>query len=253
MEKVSIIGLGNVGGATFIEINKKIKCYGVDINDFILKGFQKQGYEVGKEIKKSEVYIIAVYTTDQIFDILNKIDFNENPLIIIESTLDISRIDELENFFHDKNCNGLVIFPHRFNPNDPEHHVFNLDRVIGAYNNEALNKALTFYRQFMDEKLIHVVDPRIAVLSKIVENSYRFVEIAIAEGLKMSCDKLGIDFNKLRGSVNTKWNIDIKEARDGIKGSCLPKDTKFLVKYFKDNEILRKALEVDEAYRKDII
>lgn len=249
MEKVAVIGLGNIGGATFREINKKIKCYGVDTNGSVLESFRKEGYNVGREIKESEIYIIAVYTTDQVFDVLNKIDLSKDSLVVIESTLDISRIGELENFFHNK-LNNLVLFPHRFNPNDPKHHVFNLDRVIGAYNKEALNKALKFYKQFMDEKLMHVYEPRIVIICKPVENAYRFVEIAIVESLKMSCDKIGIDFNKLRESMNTKWNINVKEARDGIGGNCLPKDMKIVTNCFKENKILRKALEADEDYKK---
>src|SRR3989344_7999692 len=170
MEEVSVIGLGIVGGSTFIELNKKIKCYGMDINNSTLEVFKKKGYYVGEELKESKIYIIAVYTTDQVFDVLNKIDYSKNPLIVIESTLDISRIDELEKFIYEKNFDNLIIFPHRFNPNDTKHHIFNLNRVIGAYNKKALDKALEFYKRFMDEKLIHIYDPRIVILCKPIED-----------------------------------------------------------------------------------
>jgi UDP-N-acetyl-D-mannosaminuronate dehydrogenase len=65
----------------------------------------------------------------------------------------------------------------------------------------------------------------IAELLKMVENSYRFVEIAFAEELKMMCDELGVAYEELRQAVNTKWSIKLLEARDGIGGHCLPKDT----------------------------
>jgi UDP-N-acetyl-D-mannosaminuronic acid dehydrogenase len=64
-----------------------------------------------------------------------------------------------------------------------------------------------------------------AELTKVIENTHRFLEIAFAQELKMFCDDHALDFEELRASVNTKWNENIFEARQGIGGHWLPKDT----------------------------
>lgn len=245
---VTVIGLGEVGFATFSELNKKIKCYGVDINQELLAKLSQQGYSVGAEIKSDDVFIIAVYTTEQVLSVIDKIDTSHHPLIIVESTIEPKFAKKLEQLAKKKKVD-LVLFPHRFNPNDPEHYVFNLDRVIGGVNETSLNKALEFYSQFMDKKLIHVVPFRIAALSKVVENAYRFLEISLAQSLKIDCDKLRINFDELRNSVNTKWNINLKEARDGIGGKCLPKDAKLLSDFFKKDKFLKLAVKLNEEYK----
>ncbi len=86
-------------------------------------------------------------------------------------------------------------------------------------------------------------------MSKIAENAYRFVQIAFAEELKIICDKCEIPFEELRESCNTKWNIEILEARDGIGGHCLPKDVRYLWNILK-SPLLSGAIRADEIYRK---
>jgi UDP-N-acetyl-D-mannosaminuronate dehydrogenase len=86
----------------------------------------------------------------------------------------------------------------------------------------------------------------------MVENSYRFVEIAFAEELKMMCDQLGVAYEGLRQAVNTKWNIKLLEAKDGIGGHCLPKDTQMYLNVatnFLNLSIVEAAKIMDQYYR----
>lgn len=117
---------------------------------------------------------------------------------------------------------------------------------------QAIAETLNFYGQFIESKFLFAVSPQIAELSKPLENAYRFVEISIAEEIKMMCEERGINFDELRAAMNTKWNIDLKEARDGIGGKCLPKDCKFISAFFKDNITFEAALAVDDIYRKTL-
>ncbi|HEY7080699.1 MAG TPA: hypothetical protein VH500_13420, partial [Nitrososphaeraceae archaeon] len=57
---------------------------------------------------------------------------------------------------------------------------------------------------------------------------------------------------ELREALNTKWNVNILEPRDGIGGHCLPKDTKMFLQSSKSirSKILASAIEVDEDYRR---
>jgi UDP-N-acetyl-D-mannosaminuronic acid dehydrogenase len=56
----------------------------------------------------------------------------------------------------------------------------------------------------------------------------------------------------LRDSLNTKWNVNILEPRDGIGGHCLPKDTKMFLSSSKSikSKIIEAAIQVDSEYRK---
>ena len=90
----------------------------------------------------------------------------------------------------------------------------------------------------------------VAELTKIIENSHRYLQIAFAEELYLYCQGNNILFSELRDALNTKWNVEILEPRDGIGGHCLPKDTKmFLTSSKMRSKILQSALEVDTLYR----
>lgn len=91
----------------------------------------------------------------------------------------------------------------------------------------------------------------VAELTKIIENAHRYLQIAFAEELYLYCKANGISFTELRSSLNTKWNVEILEPRDGIGGHCLPKDTKMFVNSSNiiKSKILQAAMEIDENYR----
>ena len=76
--------------------------------------------------------------------------------------------------------------------------------------------------------------------------------IAYAEELKMLCDSIKIDFDELRESVNTKWNTEILEAKSGIGGHCLPKDSQMLLELSQDfgaSSMIKTAKKIDANYR----
>ena len=91
----------------------------------------------------------------------------------------------------------------------------------------------------------------VAELTKIVENAHRYLQIAFAEELYMYCKSNSISFSELRESLNTKWNVEVLEPRDGIGGHCLPKDTKMFINSSNTikSKILQAAMEIDEDYR----
>jgi UDP-N-acetyl-D-mannosaminuronic acid dehydrogenase len=92
----------------------------------------------------------------------------------------------------------------------------------------------------------------IAEISKIAENAHRYLQIAFAEDLYLYSQTNGINFAELREALNTKWNVNILEPRDGIGGHCLPKDTKMFLQSSRSqnrSKILTAAIEVDHAYR----
>ena len=101
-----------------------------------------------------------------------------------------------------------------------------------------------------------VTEIEIAEITKVVENAHRYLQIAFAEELYLYCQANNINFPELRDALNTKWNVNILEPREGIGGHCLPKDTKMFLhsssspSISKRSKILTAAMEVDQHYRK---
>lgn len=264
-QNIAIIGLGVVGGATYADmieslktkVDSNCKIFGVDVKENILNELYRNysGNKffggLSKNIpSKMDVYIVSVYNPEQIEEVFKQIPKEHSPLIIVESTVPPKLSETLLKL---KGKSMLALFPHRFNQNDADHRVFNLNRILGGSDKKSEEAALKFYTQFMNNELITKVPYFIAALSKPAENAYRFIEIAIAEDWKTECDRLGVDFEDLRKAMNTKWNIELKEARDGIGGTCLPKDIAFMNNFFSNSHMINAALESDEFYKKTMI
>jgi UDP-N-acetyl-D-mannosaminuronate dehydrogenase len=97
-----------------------------------------------------------------------------------------------------------------------------------------------------------VPEIEIAELTKIVENAHRYLQIAFAEDLYLYCQANNINFAELRDSLNTKWNVNVLEPREGIGGHCLPKDTKMFLNSSKSikSKIIEAAINVDSEYKR---
>lgn len=249
MMKVNLVGCGIIG-QTILEDMTKAKLdviYGTDIDPKIINVLKKKGYNVSDQIiPDCDVYIISVLTTDQVLDVIEKIPIKHNPLVVIESTIEPGTVESILKSKIDLN---LVVFPHRYYDKDPTKRVFNLNRVMGAVDELTLQKALDFYTRYMDKNLIRTTDIGTAEICKPVENMMRFVEIALAEMLKVNLEEKGYDFKELRECVNTKWNIDLKDAVDGIGGHCLNKDTKMMNNLLAGNLLIKAAMEEDIIYK----
>jgi len=108
------------------------------------------------------------------------------------------------------------------------------------------------HKKSLDIRMHAVPQIEIAEITKIAENAHRYLQIAFAEDLYLYCQANNINFAELRDALNTKWNVNILEPRDGIGGHCLPKDTKMFLQSSKSirSKILASAIEVDEDYRR---
>jgi UDP-N-acetyl-D-mannosaminuronic acid dehydrogenase len=96
-----------------------------------------------------------------------------------------------------------------------------------------------------------VPEIEIAELTKIIENAHRYLQIAFAEDLYLYCQANNINFAELRDSLNTKWNVNVLEPREGIGGHCLPKDTKMFLNSSRSGnlKIIEAAIQTDETYK----
>lgn len=261
--KVCVLGLGEVGlpMAKYV-MDKDLEVWGYDIDPTAITNAKEQGVlkstNQWQEIPPANVYLISVSTMlkrgipdlSSIFDVCKKINdkADSTSLVSIESTIMPSTCRTVyKNIF--KNHLKLVHVPHRYWAEDPINHGVRQLRVMGAINSESLRAGLKFYEDILDIRLHVVSSIEVAEMSKIAENASRYVQIAFAEELRMICEELGLIFKEVRSACNTKWNIQILEARDGIKGHCIPKDAKYLASMTNYNTLLKSAISVDKAYR----
>ena len=174
----------------------------------------------------------------------------ESSLVSIESTITKGVSSQVDRLLGHKLHVAHV--PHRFYSEDKKEHGVKQLRVLGGCKGCCTREAIDFYGCVLGIPVYTVKSVEVAELSKIIENSHRFLEIAFAEELKMFCDDQGLDFEELQGAINSKWNIKILEARNGIGGHCLPKDTQMfcgLSKNLLPYSTLSAAIESDRLYQ----
>ncbi|MFL6406106.1 MAG: hypothetical protein ACJ71F_03425 [Nitrososphaeraceae archaeon] len=143
------------------------------------------------------------------------------------------------------------------NNNNHHHHddgeeYNNNNTVINPNTTPANSINITTTRKSLGIPMHPVSKIEIAEVTKIIENAHRYLQIAFAEDLYLYCQTNNINFSELRDALNTKWNVNILEPREGIGGHCLPKDTKMFLQSSKSikSKILTAAVEVDQDYRR---
>ncbi len=259
--KICVAGLGQVGLPTAEYIlSKGFVVHGYDLSEFATKRAEARGIKSTTDwssIPDCDVYVLCVSTliNGEIPDVAPIIEVSrliskrvsKGTLVSFESTLPVGTSrSAYTNIFGGK---GRVIHvPHRFWPAEAVKHGVNQPRVIGGINGDSLEKGQELYGKGLSIPLHPVSSIELAEMTKIAENGCRYVEIAFAQELRMICEKLGMDFNKVRDACNTKWNINIKEARDGVGGHCLPKDIRYLLHVANSAPILRSAIKSNDEY-----
>lgn len=119
------------------------------------------------------------------------------------------------------------------------HNLTKLDRIVGGITPQCTLKGIELYRNIVEANL-HGTDALTAEISKVVENTYRDVNIAFANEVALICESLGSNIHDVRKFVNSLPNIpdnpDANPYRNmhspgaGVGGHCLPKDP-WLLKY----------------------
>jgi nucleotide sugar dehydrogenase len=283
-DKILVIGLGQLGLPVAKYVKEKgFDVYGYDNNQLAMDNAEKQhGIKKIENFRDVDVYMICISThreddisspqVDGLMAITRKIakEATNGKLVSIESTVPRGTtrkmFEILEHRFH------VVHAPHRWYALEEDVHGVNQLRVIGGVCDCCLRTGIRFYNGVEHEErsdleyysgtksyrslripMYSVSTVELAELSKIIENADRYLQIAFAEDLYMFCKANRISFAELRDAVNTKWNVNILEPRDGIGGHCIPKDTRmFLESSEIKSKILIAAQEVDKNYRKYI-
>ncbi|OFI39660.1 UDP-N-acetyl-D-mannosamine dehydrogenase [Arthrobacter sp. SW1] len=121
------------------------------------------------------------------------------------------------------------------------------DRIVGGMTLEAAERAKALYSVFCQGE-IHLTDDVTAEMAKLVENSYRDVNIAFANELSMISDNLGIDVWELIKLANHHPRVNILQPGPGVGGHCIAVDPWFIVDADPANaKLIRAAREVNDS------
>ena len=121
------------------------------------------------------------------------------------------------------------------------------DRIVGGMTAEAAEKAKDLYAVFCQGEIL-TTDAVTAEMAKLVENSYRDVNIAFANELSVISDKLGIDVWELIRLANHHPRVNILQPGPGVGGHCIAVDPWFIVAAApEESRLIRTAREVNDA------
>jgi UDP-N-acetyl-D-glucosamine dehydrogenase len=161
-------------------------------------------------------------------------NLREGQIIILESTTYPGTTDEdmrailEETGFRAGQHFCLAYSPEREDPNNGSFSTRNTPKVVGGYSPECLSVACELYRNIV-EHVVPVSSSKVAEATKLLENIYRAVNIALVNELKMLYDRMGIDIWEIIEAAKTKpFGFQPFYPGPGIGGHCIPLDPFYL-------------------------
>lgn len=280
IKTVAVMGLGYVGLPLAIRANKSFNVIGFDINSSLVGDLNKGFSHIPDvKIKHSTTAFERVFTTNKnvlkdadaiIVCVPTPVDENNLPnleplvhavrlagehiksraLLIIESTINPGVCDEtiipiLERYGKILNIDyDLAHCPERINPGDSKWNIGNINRVVGGSSPKATERAATFYESFIDAEITRMGSLMEAEAVKIVENSFRDINIAFVNELAKSFDNIGLDVvNVIDGAATKPFGFMAHYPGVGVGGHCIPVDPYYLIEYAKKQGFKHVFLE----------
>lgn len=244
--KIGIIGLGYVGLPLsllfaqngfpitgFVRNEKQIKPLKRKTNNqLIIEVFDKTVLE------RQDIFIICVQTPvteNKIPDLtdlekvareLSQIKIS-GKLIINESTVAPFTTSRLlgnlgKEYF-------LASSPERIDPGNKTKTTQNIPKVIGARDQESLTLAANLYQQILTGGIVKVESLEAAEMVKMLENTYRAVNIALINEFAKLAEICGIDILEVIEAAKTKWSFQAHYSGIGVGGHCIPVDPYYIL------------------------
>jgi UDP-N-acetyl-D-mannosaminuronic acid dehydrogenase len=285
MIKLCVLGLGYIGLPTaLLFANNGIDVVGVDINERVVntlkdckmpfeeKGFQElldgacktKSFRASTKVEKADVFLVAVPTP---FDAeLRMADLKyvvsacemiiphlkEGNIVIIESTIPpktcekrVKRILERSGMkasqdFYISHC------PERAIPGNTLHEMVNNDRVIGGLDERATELTRDLYSCFVKGNL-YLTTSTTAEMIKLMENTYRDVNIALANELSMLAEDYDINIWEAIEIANKHPRVNIHKPGPGVGGHCIAIDPWFLTENTSDSSLITLARNINDS------
>ena len=122
----------------------------------------------------------------------------------------------------------LAFSPERVDPGNPVYNITNTAKVVGGITPDCTEMAAFFYRQFIAE-VVSVSSTKTAEMSKLLENTFRSVNIALVNEVALMCDRLGVDVWEVIDAAGTKpFGFMPFYPGPGLGGHCIPIDPHYL-------------------------
>ena len=155
-------------------------------------------------------------------------------MIILESTTYPGTTDEvLQPMFEEKSCvldeDFLLAFsPERVDPGNPQFQTHNIPKVVGGVSKDSTETAALLYSQIV-EKVFPVSSARVAEACKLWENTFRAINIGMANEMARLCNALGIDtWEVVKAAATKPFGFMPFFPGPGIGGHCIPLDPHYL-------------------------
>jgi UDP-N-acetyl-D-glucosamine dehydrogenase len=262
-----VIGLGYVGLPLALEATRSaLSCTGLDVSDRTVSGLNsgrshvddisdsdvramlESGFQATRDpscLASADVIVICVPTP---------LDENQAPdltavhaatteiaqriapgtLVILESTTYPGTTDgpvreRLEQSGLRAGIDfNLAFSPERIDPGNPHFNLRNTPKVVGGFTPACTERAVGFYRHFVDE-LVPTAGLREAELAKLLENTYRHVNIALVNEMAIFCQELDIDIWASIDAASSKpFGFQAFYPGPGVGGHCIPIDPNYL-------------------------
>ncbi|MCI8547856.1 MAG: nucleotide sugar dehydrogenase [Bacilli bacterium] len=283
--KINVIGLGYIGLPTALMFaTHGVEVVGTDYNEELVKilnegktTFDEKGLdELFNEALKSNIKFTTEYQHEDIYIVSvptpyekenKKIDpkyvvsavetvlenCNKGAILIIESTISPGTIDKFvrpvitkKGFKIGKDIH-LVHAPERIIPGNMVYELENNSRTIGADEKEIGEKVKKLYSSFCKGEIV-VTDIKTAEMTKVVENTFRDINIAFANELSRICRDSGMDVYEVIKIANRHPRVNILQPGPGVGGHCISVDPWFLVgDYPEIVNVIKAAREVNDG------
>lgn len=285
MRKINVIGLGYIGLPTALMFAKSgVGVIGTDLNEKLVESLSKgkltfeeegldelfnaaveRGIKFTTEYQKTDTYIVAVPTpyinsskkldpkyviaaVNSVLDVCEK-----GAVIIIESTISPGSIDryirpqiEKRGFVIGEDVH-LAHAPERIIPGNMIYELEHNSRTVGADDSTIGEKVRKLYSSFCKSEIV-VTDIRSAEMSKVVENTYRDVNIAFANELAKICRADNMDVYEIIRIANKHPRVNILQPGPGVGGHCISVDPWFLVGDYPDlTNLILTARKTNDA------
>jgi len=122
----------------------------------------------------------------------------------------------------------LCFSPERVDPGNAKWHTKNTPKVLGGVTEKCTDLGVEVYKLFIDN-VVRVSSPEAAELTKLLENTFRMINIGLANEMAMICDRLGVDVWEVIDAASTKPFGFMKfTPGPGLGGHCIPLDPHYL-------------------------
>jgi UDP-N-acetyl-D-mannosaminuronic acid dehydrogenase len=242
----------------------KIHIVEPDLDILVRSSVESGNLRATTETEKADIFIVTVPTPFQ-GDHLPDLSYiksaakaitpvlEKGNLVILESTSPVGTTEKLMEWmsegrpdlsFPEFGVNSIVDVslahcPERVLPGNVVRELVENDRIIGGMTAQCAEKAHKFYNIFIKADCL-ITDSKTAELSKLVENSFRDVNIAFANELSLICDKLNLNVWELIKLANHHPRVNILQPGPGVGGHCIAVDPWFIVDSAPDESKLIK-------------